>query len=163
MHALTCTINYKNNITKRSVRSFCHYVVRRVIMDFEQNFPKKTYFNLIYKITRPTSQFLPSAKTYNASCRVFDWTPVMRTRSQNHFHSYFTSKTPYSFDTRGILSTPSRDNHGRLKMTTNKVIRKRSWQTIKEDNSTKHLKGQQFLFTKMCIDSEVSLKILSHE
>ena len=74
----------------------------------------------------------------------------MRTRSQNHFHSYFTSKTPYSFDTRGILSTPSWDNHGRLKMTTNKVIRKRSWQTIKEDNSTKHLKDNNF-YLRRCV------------
>ena len=27
----------------------------------------------------------------------------------------------------------------------------------------KHLKGQQFLFTKTCVKSEVSPKILSHE
>ena len=43
-------------------------------MGFEQNLSKKIYFNSINKITRPTSQFLifPSAKTYNASCRVFE-------------------------------------------------------------------------------------------
>ena len=70
-----CTTNYKNNIIKSnlyreltirwdcSVRSICHYVVRRVIMGFEQ---KRIYFNSIYKITGP------SAKTYNASCRVFE-------------------------------------------------------------------------------------------
>ena len=34
----------------------------------------------------------------------------------------------------------------------------------KKCNSTKHLKGLQFfLFTKTCIESEVSLNILSHE
>ena len=61
-----CTTNYKNNIIKSnlyreftirwdcSVRSICHYVVRRVMMGFEQ---KLIYFNSIYKITRPTSQF----------------------------------------------------------------------------------------------------------
>ena len=27
----------------------------------------------------------------------------------------------------------------------------------------KHLKGEQFLFTETCIESEVFLKILSHE
>ena len=27
----------------------------------------------------------------------------------------------------------------------------------------KHFKGQQFLFTKTCVESEVSLKILSNE
>ena len=53
--------NYKNNIIKSnlyreftirwdcSVRSICHYVVRRLIMGFEQ---KLIYFNSIYKITR---------------------------------------------------------------------------------------------------------------
>ena len=105
-----CTTNYENNIIKSnlyreftirwdcSVRSICHYVVRRVIMAFEQ---KLIYFNSIYKITRP------SAKPYNASCQVFEWTLVMRKRSQNHFRLHFTSKTPYSFDTRSILSTPA--------------------------------------------------------
>ena len=33
----------------------------------------------------------------------------------------------------------------------------------KKYNSMKHLKGQQFLFTKTCIESEVSLKILSQK
>ena len=33
----------------------------------------------------------------------------------------------------------------------------------KKYNPKKHLKGQQFLFTKTCIEIEVSLKILSHE
>ena len=33
----------------------------------------------------------------------------------------------------------------------------------KKYNSMKHLKWQQFLFTKTCIESEVSLKILSQE
>ena len=32
----------------------------------------------------------------------------------------------------------------------------------KKYNSVKHLKGQQFSFTKTSIESEVSLKILSH-
>ena len=36
----------------------------------------------------------------------------------------FKSKTPYSFDTCGILSTPACDVHGRLKITS-KAIRKR--------------------------------------
>ena len=40
-----------------SVRSICHYVVRTVIMGFEQKHSKKIYFNSIYKITRPTGQF----------------------------------------------------------------------------------------------------------
>ena len=47
-------------------------------------------------------------------------------RSQNHFRLHFTSKTPYSFHTRGILSNPARGVHGGLKMKTTKVIRKRS-------------------------------------
>ena len=33
----------------------------------------------------------------------------------------------------------------------------------KKYNSMKHLKGQQFLFKKTCVKSEVSPKILSHE
>ena len=33
----------------------------------------------------------------------------------------------------------------------------------KKYNSMKHLKGEQFSFTKTCIESEVFLKILSHE
>ena len=33
----------------------------------------------------------------------------------------------------------------------------------KKYNSKKHLKGQQFLFTNMGTESEVSLKIPSHE
>ena len=33
----------------------------------------------------------------------------------------------------------------------------------KRYNSTKHLKDYNFLFTKTCIESEVSLNILSHE
>ena len=33
----------------------------------------------------------------------------------------------------------------------------------KKYNSKKHWKGQQVLFPKTCIESEVSLKILSHE
>ena len=33
----------------------------------------------------------------------------------------------------------------------------------KKYNSMKQLKGQQFLFTKTCVKSEVSPKILSHE
>ena len=82
-------------------------------MGFEQKLSKYIFFNLIYKITRPTrSQFyiLPSAKTYNASCRVFEWTLVMRKRYQNPFRLHFTSKTPYSFDTRDILRTPAWDD-----------------------------------------------------
>ena len=43
----------------------------------------------------------------------------MRKRSQNRFRLHFTSKTPDSFDTRGILiSTPACDVHGRLEKTT---------------------------------------------
>ena len=42
------------------------------------------------------------------------------------FSFAFKSKTPYSFDTRGILNTPTCDVHGRLKITTSKAIRKRS-------------------------------------
>ena len=85
-------------------------------MGFEQKLSKKIYFNSIYKITRPTSQFqiLPSAKTYNASYWVFEWTLVTRKRYQNHFRSHFASKTPYSFDTRGILSTPACDDDWKL-------------------------------------------------
>ena len=33
----------------------------------------------------------------------------------------------------------------------------------KKYNSMKHLNGQKFLFTKTCIESDVSLKILSQE
>ena len=40
------------------------------------------------------------------------------------FSFAFTSKTPYSFDTRSILSTPACDVHGRLKITISKAIRK---------------------------------------
>ena len=66
----------------------------------------------------------------------------MRKRSQNYFRLHFTSKTPYSFDKRGILRTPACDVHGRLKTTTGKAIRKRSRQTIEKHNSMKHLKGR---------------------
>ena len=52
----------------------------------------------------------------------------MRKRSQDHFRFHFTSKTPYPFDARGILSIPACDVNGRLKTTTGKAIyiRKRS-------------------------------------
>ena len=121
-------------------------------MSFEQK--------LIYLIqftkspVRPAnSKFFPSAKTYNASCRVFEWTLVMRKRSQNHFRLHFTSKTPYSLDTRGILSTPVCDVHWRLKITTSKAIRKDQIDilTNKQDKkyySTKHLKGLQFFYLR---------------
>ena len=46
----------------------------------------------------------------------------MKKRSQNHFRLHFTSKIPYSFDTRGILSTLARGVHGRLKTITVEAI-----------------------------------------
>ena len=70
----------------------------------------------------------------------------MRKRYQNHFRLHFTSKTPYLFDTRGILGTPACDVHGRLKIRS-KVIRKRSIYLANQDNnynSTKHLEVLQF-------------------
>ena len=54
--------------------------------------------------------------------------------------------------------------HARLKK--NRQSDKKETLTNNEDkkyNSMKHLNGQKFLFTKTCIESDVSLKILSHE
>ena len=145
------TTNYKNNIIKRFYREnspldgavqsgqSAIYVVCRVIKGFWAKTFEKIYFNSAYKITRPTSRFwiLPSAKIYNASCRVFKWTLVMKKRSQNHFRLHFTSKIPYSFDTRSILTTPACGVHGRKKTVNNwqsDHVRKRSWQTIRTRN-----------------------------
>ena len=133
-------------------------------MGLEPKLSKKSYFNSISKITRFDHPLLNFAKcqTCSASCRVFEWTVVVRKRSQDNIRLHFTSKTPYSSDTRGILSTPACDVHGRLKRTTSNAIRKIrsiSWQTV---NGT--FKRTKFLlFTKTCIESEVSLIILSHE
>ena len=107
-----------------------------------KNFRKKIYFNLIYKIMHPSDQpVLNFAKRPNVQCQLSriwnQWTLVMRKRSQNHFRFHFTSKTPYSSDTRGILSTHACDVHGQLKITTSKAIRKIrliSWQTIMTKN-----------------------------
>ena len=146
------TTNYKNNnnikrlageefIIRRdcSVRSICHYVVCRVIMGLEPKLSKKPYFNSVSKITHFDHRIMNFAKcrTCSASCRVFERTLVMSKKSQNNFRLHFTSKTPYSSDTRGILSTPACDVHGRLKITTSKAIRKIrsiSWQTIMTGN-----------------------------
>ena len=101
----------------------------------------KKNFNSVYKITCPTSLFwiLPSAETYNASCRVFEWTLVMKKRSQNHFRLYVTSKIPYSFDRRSSLSTLACGVHGRLKTTTGKAIILKNNQD-KKYNTKEHLK-----------------------
>ena len=144
------TTNYKNNNNiKRllwriigrdcSVRSICHYVVCRVIMGLEPKLSKKSYLKLISKITLSDHPLLNFAKcqTCSASCRVFEWTVVVWKRSQDNIRLHFTSKTPYSSDTRGILSTPACDVHGRLKRTTSKAIRKIrsiSWQTVMTGN-----------------------------
>ena len=118
-----------------------------------KTFEKK--FNSIYKITRLTSQFwiLPSAKNYNASCWVSEWTPVMRKRSQNHFRLHFTSKTPFIWYTRHFKYS---------RMRCSRTTENNNWQSDKKEvltnnqgkkyNSMKHLKGQQFLFTKTCIE-----------
>ena len=82
---------------------------------------------------------LPSAKTYNASCRVIEWTLVMKKRSQNHFRLHVTPKIPYSFDRRGILSTLACGVHGRLKTTTGKAIILKNNQD-KKYNTKEHLK-----------------------
>ena len=135
------------------------------MMDFEQNFWKKyIWINLQ---NHPSDQPI-LAKRKNLQCELSSiWMNASNEEEISESFSFIfwlLLKTPYSFDTRGILSTPAwvflDDWKWQLN---NKVIRKRSWQTIKEDNSTKHLKGQQFLFTKICIESEVSMKILSHE
>ena len=66
------------------------------------------YINSAYKIIRPTSQFwiMPSTKAYNASCRVeyLNEHSVLKKRSQNHVRLHFSSKIPYSFDTRGTVT-----------------------------------------------------------
>ena len=74
---------------------------------------RKNYISIQFpkSLVRPHFWILSSA-----NCRVFEWTLVMRKRSQNHFRSHFTSKTPYSFDTGGILSTPAWDVHGRQQL-----------------------------------------------
>ena len=87
----------------------------------------------------------------------------MRKRSQNHFRLHFTSKTPYSFDTRGILSTPACDVHGRLKITTSKATKKITSIYDKKYNSTKHLKGLQFFIYEDVNPENPESQILSHQ
>ena len=147
------TTNYKNNNNIKRLLWRIHYwtglfsqvnlplcrLVCRVIMGLEPKLSKKSYFNSISKITRFDHPLLNFAKcqTCSASCRVFEWTVVVRERSQDNIRLHFTSKTPYSSDTRGILSTPACDVHGRLKRTTSKAIRKIrsiSWQTVMTGN-----------------------------
>ena len=68
----------------------------------------------------------------NLQCEPSIWMNTSRKRSQNHFRLHFSYlETPYSLDTRGILSTPECDVLVLLKITTGKAIRKRSWQTFK--------------------------------
>ena len=118
-------------------------------MGFKQKISKEISFNSIYKITRPTSQswILPNAKTYNAS-----WTLVIRKRSRNHFCLHFTSKTPYSFQTRGILSTYACHVHGRLtisdrKETTTIFIHEDVyWQWSVPENPKSRIKPCRFSF-----------------
>ena len=75
---------------------------------------------------------------------------VMRKRYQNHFRLHFTSKTPYSFDTRGILlkyscMRCSRTSENNLKQSDKKdQIDILTNNHDKKYNSTKHLKGLQF-------------------
>ena len=73
------------------------------------------------------------------------------------------NKTRYSFDTRGIFVRCSQTTENNNWQSDKKEILTNSQDQDKKYNSMKHLKGQQFLFTKTCIESEVSLKILSHE
>ena len=49
---------------------------------------------------------MPSTKAYNASCRVeyLNEHSVLKKRSQNHVRLHFSSKIPYSFDTRGTVT-----------------------------------------------------------
>ena len=108
-----------------SVRSFCCCVVCRVTIGFE-------HFNSLCTITRQPSHFwiLPSAKLAVQVAGYYN-----RKRSQNNFRLHFTSKTPYSFDTRGILSTPAFDVHVRLKTTTRpQAISQEILRTIKTRN-----------------------------
>ena len=97
----------------------------------------KTSNKIIFLVHLSDQPLLSFAKrqTCSASWNIFEWKLVMRKRSQNHFRLHFTSKTPYLFDVRGILSTSICYVHGRLNsatIATGKAIRKRSWQTIKK-------------------------------
>ena len=74
----------------------------------------------------------------------------MRKRSQNHFRLPFTSKTPYSSDTGGILLKYSCMRCSRTTGNDNKQKDKKDQIDILTNNhdkkyhSTKHLKGLQF-------------------
>ena len=87
---------------------------------------------------------------------------ISRKRSQNHFRLHFTSKETYKFDTRGIFyyscmrcscvtanNSQQSDKHDKKEILTNNQDKKY--------NSMKHLKGQQFLFTKTFIESEMKI------
>ena len=116
---------------------------------------EKSYFNSLSKVTHPPSNFwiLPSGKLAVRAVGV--WMNNSRKRPQNHFRLHFTSRTPYEFDTGGILSTPACDVLVRLKRTGKAIS------TIRK--SLDKQSRQQFSFTKTSNESEVSQKILSHE
>ena len=89
----------------------------------------------------------------------------MRKRHQNYFRLHSTSKTPDSFDTRGILISIPAYDHSRTTENNNRQTDKEEILTNNQDekyNSMKQLKGR-FLFTKTFFESEVPLNILSHE
>ena len=118
-----------------SVSSFCCYAVCRAIRGFEQKLSKNHI--LIHFPKSPPSNFwiLPSAKLTVPTVNV--WVNTSRKRPQNHFRLHFTSKTPYKFDTCGILSTPAwrclctTENNNQQ---SDKHDKKESWQTIQTRN-----------------------------
>ena len=152
-----CTTNYKiSNIIKRfylensplegtvqSGQSAIMQYVRRVMMGFEQKLSKK---NILIQFTK--SPVRPANSKFcqrqNLRCE------LSRKRSQNHFRLHFTSKTPYSSDTRGIFLKYTRMRFSRTTKNNNKQRDKKDQIDIlannhdKKYNSTKHLKGLQF-------------------
>ena len=106
-------------------------------MGFEQNSRKNHILIQFPKLpVRPVTSEFFQAPTVEY---------LKRKRSQNHCRLHFSSKTPYSFDTRGILSTPVCDVHGRKQSDAKEILTNN--QDENKYNSMKHLKGEQFLCT----------------
>ena len=88
---------------------------------------------------------------------------ISRKRSQNHLRLHFTSKETYKFDTRDTFeyscmrcSCVTENNNRQSDKDAKKEIFTNNQD--KKYNSMKHLKGQQFLFTKTCIESELKIR-----
>ena len=145
-----------------SVRSFCCCVVCRVTIGFEQKLSKKVYFNSLCTITRQPSHFwiLPSAKLAVQVAgniiigRGLKIIFVCILLLKPHIHLIHASfwvllHLMFMFDWK---QQPASDKPRDLENNQDKKFK-----------SMTHFKGQQFLFTKTCVESEVSLKILSNE